>query len=164
MMYLWTDGSSDKKGFGGWAFCITNGETDEACLIAEENQSRQETTNNRMELEAVIKGLRMCGKILIPKPEEPITLRTDSAYVVNCFLQKWYKKWFASEWVGSAGPVLNKDLWTELFVLVNELQGRGFTIIWTHIKGHRDSFWNNRVDQFAGAARKRIRADNGLFS
>ena len=161
MIYLWTDGSSDKSGFGGWAFCITNGETKDACLIAEENQPRKETTNNRMELEAVLRGLRMCGSVL--RPNE-IVVRSDSAYVVNCFLQKWYKKWFVNKWEGSAGSVLNKDLWTELFVLVNELQGRGYIITWTHVRGHRDSFWNNRADQFAGAARKRIRADNGLSS
>jgi ribonuclease HI len=152
MNFLWTDGSSDRQGFGGWAFCITDSEADSARIIAEENQPRKDTTNNRMELEAVIKGLRMCNSILYPVE---ITVRSDSAYVVNCFLQRWYVKWLNNNWVGSAGPVLNKDLWTELLILVNKMVERGFVITWTHVKGHRDSYWNNRVDQFAGAARRR---------
>lgn len=171
ILSLYTDGSSDHRTrFGGFAYAITDGPTAEALLIADESQGRKDTTNNRMELQAVISGLKMCRSlygsvnrvhtqemVLAGVPNHTtINVYSDSAYVVNCFVQKWYRQWIANDWVGSAGPVMNIDLWKELLQLVNDMCGEGFKIEWVHVHGHRSTYWNNRCDALAVSARKYI--------
>ena len=170
---LYADGSSDREGFGGFAWVLTDGPTMQDNIIADENQGRENTTNNRMELQGIISGLRCCLALYLPdircaRPEgthTQIEVYSDSAYVVNCFLQKWYRKWIENGWVGSEGPIKNLDMWKELLYLVNDMTGDGFEIVWIHVHGHRSNVWNNRCDQLAGGARKHKRAEKagGLF-
>jgi ribonuclease HI len=136
---IYTDGgcSNNKKGLGlgGWAYIILNEDQEPIeCNGAENN-----TTNNRMELKSVIEGLKAT-----PISSE-IDLYSDSAYVVNCFKDKWYTKWRKNGWINSAKkPVENKDLWEILLQLV---EARNVTFC--KVKGHADNKWNNRCDQLA---------------
>jgi ribonuclease HI len=92
-----------------------------------------------MELKSVIEGLKAT-----PISSE-IDLYSDSAYVVNCFKDKWYTKWRKNGWINSAKkPVENKDLWEILLQLV---EARNVTFC--KVKGHADNKWNNRCDQLA---------------
>ena len=97
------------------------------------------TTNNRMELMAVIKGLsaltRPCN----------VTVYSDSAYVVNAFSQHWLDNWTRNGWVNSAkAEVANKDLWQELLRLCEIHK-----IEFVKVKGHADNEYNNRCDALA---------------
>ena len=153
-LYVYTDGSSDRDGYGGYAYVITDGITDQHNIIADMRCGALKTTNNRMELKAVIEGLRTCCRLYFIQDVKVIEVFSDSAYVINCFKDKWYRSWLNNNWVGSAGPVKNVDLWKELLQLVNDILGAGYDIQWNHIRGHQDNHWNNRCDILAGAARK----------
>lgn len=131
---LYTDGAcSGNPGPGGWgAILMYNGAEKE--LSGGEN----DTTNNRMELMAVIKGLET-----IKSPCE-VEIYSDSAYVVNAFLQNWIGNWENNGWKTSKGEVLNQDLWKRLLIQVER-----HNISWHKVKGHADNEYNNRCDALA---------------
>ena len=135
---IYTDGAcSGNPGKGGWA----------AVIIEDKNEktisgSEPLTTNNRMELSAVINALKEVG------PAE-LDIYTDSKYVKNG-IESWIKNWKINGWMTAAKqPVKNKDLWLELDTLVSEK-----AIGWKWVKGHSNDHYNNIVDE---AARKAIR-------
>jgi len=132
---LYTDGALRKGNLGAWAFVIIkDGE-----LLDFKAHQVPDTTNNRMELTPVIEGLKKFD----PKTAS-IEVVSDSAYVVNCFLQKWYRKWIHNGWKGSSGlEVKNRDMWTELLKLTMEFK---IPITWTHVKGHSGDKWNEYCD------------------
>jgi ribonuclease HI len=77
-----------------------------------------------------------------------VKLHSDSAYIVNCFHQKWYAKWEKNGWKTAGNkPVENKELWQELLRLV-----RTHEVEFVKVKGHSDVEWNNRCDELARAA------------
>ena len=137
---LITDGACiGNPGPGGWA-CILrhNGHTKE--LFGCEGH----TTNNRMELTAVIEGLRAM--------KEPcrVTVVTDSQYVKNG-ITLWIHGWKRKGWKTSTGfPVMNKELWMALEAEVARHQ-----VSWEWVKGHADHADNNRCDELATAAARR---------
>lgn len=135
---IYTDGAcSHNPGPGGWAAVLLYGSHQR-----EISGGARETTNNRMELMAVIEALK-CLK-------EPcrVKLHSDSAYITNCFQQKWYAKWIKNGWVTSSKkPVENKDLWQELLSLYEKHQ-----VKFIKVKGHSDVALNNRCDELARAA------------
>ena len=99
----------------------------------------KETTNNIMELTAVIQALR-----LVKFPCK-ISVYSDSAYVVNAFLQGWIYNWIKKGWKTADGsPVKNKELWQELY---NFTKTHDITFI--KVKGHSDNEFNNRCDELA---------------
>ena len=107
-------------------------------------QGFKNTTNNRMEIKAVIESLKA-----IKKPYIPVEIRTDSAYVCNCLNQKWYLKWMNNGWLTSKGTTVeNRDLWIEL---VDQL-GRFANISFVKVKGHSDDEGNNLADHLANKA------------
>jgi|TARA_B110000093_G_scaffold120573_1_gene129226 ribonuclease HI len=135
---IYTDGAcSGNPGKGGWA----------AVIIEDKNEktisgSEQLTTNNRMELSAVINALREVGSA-------ELDIYTDSKYVKNG-IESWIKNWKINGWMTAAKqPVKNKDLWLELDTLVSEK-----VIGWKWVKGHSNDHYNTIVDE---AARKAIR-------
>lgn len=138
---IYTDGScpkNDGKNPGGWA-CVIIGDNSE---VKEVTGGELVTTNNRMELMSVIMSLEN-----IPVGSEAI-VHSDSAYVVNCFRDKWYVKWQRNGWISSAGtPVDNKDLWERLIALVEAR-----TVKFQKVKGHSNNELNNRCDELAGNA------------
>ena len=135
---LYTDGAcSGNPGSGGWGVVLLYGEHKK-----ELSGGERETTNNRMELTAVIEGLRAL------KMKCSVDIFSDSAYTVNGFLQGWVQGWERSGWKkADRKPVLNADLWQELVHLVREHDVR-----FHKVKGHADNELNNRCDELARAA------------
>ena len=104
----------------------------------------EETTNNRMELFALIKGLLALKEPCI------VDVYTDSAYLFNAFDRGWIISWQNNGWkTSSKKPVENQDLWHEI---VN--QTKQHTINWHKVKGHADNELNNRCDELARKAIK----------
>lgn len=139
---IYTDGAcSGNPGPGGWGAVLMYGQH-----IKEMSGAEPETTNNRMELTAAIEALRVL------KEACKVTLYSDSAYLVNCFNQGWYKGWLKNGWKNSKGqPVENQDLWKELLRLMEIHQ-----VEYVKVKGHADNKWNNRCDELATGAVKQL--------
>ena len=132
---LYTDGAcSGNPGVGGWgAVLIYNGH-EKHVSGAEDN-----TTNNRMEITAVIEGLKNL------KYDCEVDVYSDSAYVVNAFLQGWISDWQRSGWKKSDNkPVQNVDLWQVLYGL-----SRKHNLHFIKVKGHADNKFNNICDKLA---------------
>lgn len=131
---IYTDGSSrGNPGPGGWGAIILKGHQ-----VEEIGGREDKTTNNRMELTAVIESLK---KIKI---ENSIRVFTDSEYLING-ITKWIFGWSSNNWRTKAGgDVLNKDLWQKLSELVANKE-----IEWKKVKGHSGHDANERVDDIA---------------
>lgn len=135
---LWTDGAcSGNPGPGGWgAILIYNG------VKKELSGGESMTTNQRMEIMAV------CGGLEALKESCDVVIHSDSAYVVNCFQQKWYVSWQAKGWKNSKGqPVQNRDLWERLLKAVEP-----HDIRFEKVKGHAGVELNERCDELARQA------------
>lgn len=132
---LYTDGAcSGNPGKGGWAAILQYAGHEKVLSGGE-----VETTNNRMELMAVIKGLEAL------KEACHVEIFSDSAYVVNAFLQGWIDSWTANNWkTSSKKAVLNVDLWQRLLRLLEKHE-----VSWNKVKGHADNELNNRCDKLA---------------
>lgn len=132
---IYTDGAcSGNPGPGGWGAILMLGENKKeisgGCL---------DTTNNIMELTAVIEALKQ-----LKRPCK-VQLYSDSAYVVNAFNQKWIYGWIKKDWKTSGNdPVKNKELWQELYNLT-----KIHDITFNKVKGHSDNEFNNRCDELA---------------
>lgn len=142
MVHLFTDGGcSGNPGPGGWAFLMRHVPTGK---VLERSGGERETTNNRMELTAVVKGLEA-----LKRPSE-VELFTDSVYVGKG-MSEWMPKWKANGWRRREGkkwaPVKNEDLWRELDALLAE-----HTVKYTRVAGHSGHPENDRVDELAVAA------------
>lgn len=135
---IYTDGAcSGNPGPGGWGAVLIYGD-----VTKEISGGEQVTTNNKMELTAPIEALK-----LLKEPCK-VKLHSDSAYLINCFKEKWYVGWEKNGWVNSKKePVSNKELWQELLRL-----SRIHQIEWIKVKGHAGDFWNERCDELARAA------------
>ena len=138
-VYLYTDGAcKGNPGAGGWGVFMRYG-THEKELFGGE----AETTNNRMELTAVIRGLEALNRPC------QVTIHTDSQYVKNG-MESWIHGWKKNGWKTAAKqPVKNEDLWRELDRLCGE-----HDIVWRWVKGHVGHIDNERADALAnrGAA------------
>ena len=98
-----------------------------------------DTTNNIMEITAVIEALKML------KRECEVDLYSDSAYVVNAFNNGWIYNWIKNNWkTASKDPVKNKELWEELYNLTKKHK-----VTFIKVKGHSDNEFNNRCDELA---------------
>ena len=134
-IFLYTDGASrGNPGPGGYGCILISGPHRK-----ELSQGYRLTTNNRMELLAVIVGLEA-----IKKNTLPVTVFSDSQYVVNSVEKGWLKNWIKTDFKGGKK---NKDLWTHYFVLAQK-----FTIRFEWVKGHSTNPYNNRCDELATAA------------
>lgn len=132
---LYTDGAcSGNPGIGGWCAILEYNGVEKVLSGGEKL-----TTNNRMELYAVIAGLKAL------KEKCKVDIYSDSAYVVNAFLQDWISSWVLNNWkTASKKEVQNVDLWKELLDLLNVHQ-----VSWHKVKGHADNEKNNRCDKEA---------------
>ncbi len=132
---MYTDGASrGNPGPGGFGTILMYGSHRK-----EISKGFRLTTNNRMELMAVIEGLR-----LIKKPELPITIYSDSQYVVKAIEEGWLKNWIKTDFKGGKK---NKDLWTVYYNLSQKFK---IKMIW--VRGHADNPFNNRCDELATMA------------
>jgi ribonuclease HI len=140
---VYTDGSClGNPGPGGWAWAVVDGP------FASGADPR--TTNQRMEITAVLEALR---RLLPEAGPSGLEVHSDSTYVVNCFRQRWWEGWRRRGWKNSQGkPVANRDLWEPLLPLAldgaNEVR-----FFW--VKGHSGDHWNDVVDELATAAAAR---------
>lgn len=132
---LYTDGAcSGNPGPGGWAaLLIWKGKEKEL------SGGESHTTNNRMEMTAVIEGLNA-----LKKPCK-VGIHSDSALIVNAFTQGWIDNWQRKNWrKADKKPVENRDLWEKMLRAAAPHQVR-----WVKVKGHSDDEYNNRVDALA---------------
>ena len=137
VLQIYTDGAcSGNPGPGGWAVVLLYGEN-----IKEISGFVSDTTNNRMELLAVIEGLKAVKRSL------KVEVYSDSSYVVNAVNNKWLDGWQKNGWrTASKGEVKNQDLWQEIIELNKRYNPK---YIW--VKGHASNKWNNRCDELAVA-------------
>ena len=132
---LYTDGSSrGNPGPGGYGAILIWGQHRK-----ELSQGYRLTTNNRMELMAVIEGLKT-----IKKNTLPVTIYSDSQYVVNAVEKGWLKNWIKTDFKGGKK---NADLWKTYYKIAQP-----FTIKFIWVKGHSTNPYNNRCDELATAA------------
>lgn len=139
---IYTDGAcSGNPGRGGYGGILIYGEHK-----TEYNGGEALTTNNRMELMAVIVGLKRLKYSCI------VDIYSDSAYTVNAFTNGWIYAWRKNGWKKADGkPVLNTDLWEELYTLVQKHE-----VTFHKVAGHADNALNNRCDELARAGIKLI--------
>lgn len=132
---IYTDGAcSGNPGAGGWAAILIYGKAEKSfsggCKL---------TTNNRMELFAIIEGLK--------KLKEPcaVTIYSDSAYCVNAFNEGWLNSWQKNNWKNSEKEeVKNRDLWADLLLAMQKHK-----VTFVKVKGHSDNEYNNLCDKLA---------------
>ncbi|TYC93566.1 ribonuclease HI [Novosphingobium sp. BW1] len=138
---IFTDGAcKGNPGPGGWGALLRMGEHEK-----EMSGSESQTTNNRMEMTAVIKALEVLNQ-----PCE-IVLCTDSKYVIDG-ITKWVHGWQKKGWVNAAKkPVANDDLWREMLAAT-----KPHKITWQWVRGHNGHAENERVDQLASDAAKSV--------
>ncbi|MGH2686152.1 MAG: ribonuclease H family protein, partial [Actinomycetota bacterium] len=141
---VWTDGAClGNPGPGGWAWAVPNGPFASGAAA--------QTTNQRMEIQAVIEALRV-----LPGKVEVVS---DSTYVVNCFRDRWWEGWLKRGWVNSQKkPVANRDLWEPLIELYRSRPGE-VTFEW--VKGHSDDAMNDLVDRLAVEAARTQQGRSG---
>ena len=139
---IYTDGAcSGNPGPGGYGAILMLGQNKK-----EISGGKKDTTNNVMELTAVIEALK-----LLKRPCK-VQLYSDSAYVVNAFLQDWISGWLKNNWKNSnKEEVKNKELWQELIDLTNVHE-----VVFHKVKGHSDNKYNNRCDELARNAIKEL--------
>ena len=140
---MFTDGAcSGNPGPGGWGTILRyNGQEKEL------SGGEAKTTNNRMELTAVIEGLSTL------KETCAVTLTSDSRYVIDGIQKGWAKSWKRNGWIKSdKKPALNADLWDKLLTLLSIHE---VTFIWVH--GHQGHSENERCDRLAVSASERFR-------
>lgn len=142
---IYTDGSclgNGKEGArGGWGFVCYDAKKQ---TVSYGKGAEQNTTNNRMELTAAIMALSTLATYR-PEEEKEIILKSDSAYMVNCWKQKWYKNWMKNGWVTSKKtPVENKELWEDLIPYFENPK-----ITFEKVKGHAGVMGNEVCDTLA---------------
>lgn len=136
-MKIWTDGSCNHlTGIGGWAWAVSE--------TLWKSGHVEDTTNQRMELQAVIEALEWARE----NGKNPVTIVTDSAYVMNCFTQGWWHGWTNKGVKIKTGNIVkNWDLWSRLIPLATQ-KGVEFE----KVKGHSGDFMNDFVDFLAKKA------------
>ncbi len=143
---IYTDGAcSGNPGPGGWGAILMYKENTKEISGGEKN-----TTNNIMELTAVIEGLKLL------KFSCEVEIYSDSAYVVNAFNQGWIYNWIKNNWKTSGKePVKNQEIWQELYSLT-----KIHKVKFIKVKGHSDNEFNNRCDEMARNAIKNLKERN----
>lgn len=132
---VYTDGSCiANPGPGGYAAILVSEDCDDIIVSG----GSPHTTNNRMELMAVIQALHRIENPAV------INIYSDSQYVVKAFTANWLTSWIRNGWRNSKGPVKNKDLWLILLELVRKHHVKFF---W--VKGHSGNHYNEKCDELA---------------
>jgi ribonuclease HI len=132
---IYTDGAArGNPGPGGYGIVLMYGEHKK-----EMSAGYRLTTNNRMELLAVITALET-----LKKNDIPVTVYSDSQYVINSVQKGWLKTWIATNFKGGKK---NKDLWLRYHAIAGKIN---VSFVW--VKGHASNRWNNRCDELATSA------------
>ena len=141
---IYTDGScKNNPGRGGYAFVITRGKKELLRMYGKE----EKTTNNRMELTAIVKAIKHAMAI---DTIEEIIIYSDSAYCLNPINSGWIYSWNSNNWKTKEGKdVKNVELWKELYSLINNKRKK-FKFV--KVKGHSGNKYNEEVDMLAKKA------------
>lgn len=143
---VFSDGScvGSNPGHGGWAWVTKDSQ-------GSSHSTEYPTTNQRMEIKAAAEALK--------NVKSPVTLFSDSKYVVDCLTKKWFRSWETNGWLTkNKEPVKNQDLWKELVSAY--LAHDDVEVVW--VKGHSDNEMNNQVDELArtaAVAGRKLRTD-----
>jgi ribonuclease HI len=126
IIYIHTDGAcsgnQNETNIGGWGAILEYG-----AHIKELYGGEINTTNNRMEMTALLNALKA-----INKKEQIISVFSDSSYLMNCFREKWYEKWYRNNWqTAKKTEVENRDLWESLLEIIQQ-----HNISFYRVKGH----------------------------
>ena len=141
-----TSGNGKTDAPGGWAYVILK----DGRLVSQNSGAEVGTTNQRMELTA---ALRACEEIDKIDGFATVRLYSDSAYLINCFKQNWWKTWRANGWKNSKKePVANQDLWERLIYFFVKTPGYDFI----KIRGHAGHEYNELVDRLAVRAKESV--------
>jgi ribonuclease HI len=140
---IYTDGAcSGNPGPGGWAALLQW--NDQEKIIS---GGSEKTTNNRMEMTAIIEALKAL------KWPCRVKIHSDSALIINTFNQNWINGWIRRGWKkANKDPVINQDLWEMMLAAMKPHE-----ISWIKVKGHANNERNNRVDRLAVEASKDVR-------
>ena len=157
MITAYTDGAySGHVAVGGWAWWVSD--------TLHRFGNAEDTTSNRMELQAVIDALTALAPLA--KAAGGLIIYSDSLYVVNCFADRWYVKWRLSGWVkrygGTTSVIKNRDLWETLLSIHDSYQLEEVPLSFRHVRGHGQDKnaapehveGNRMADQLAVQAKK----------
>ena len=139
---IYTDGAcSGNPGPGGWGAILMYKD-----IKKEISGGKKNTTNNIMELTAALEGLKLL------KFSCEVDLYSDSAYLVNGFSKGWIYNWQKNNWkTANKEPVKNKEIWEEIYNLTQKHE-----VKFIKVKGHSDNEFNNRCDELARNAIKKL--------
>ncbi|QHI72281.1 ribonuclease H family protein [Aminipila terrae] len=152
ILKIYTDGAcsgnQNDNNIGGWGCVLEYGEHQKELF-----GGQADTTNNRMEMTALIEALSA-----VKKQNQTIEVFSDSSYLMNCFREKWYEGWLKNNWITSGKkPVENRDLWENLLALVD-----GHNISFYRVKGHVNL--NSKTTNFDALYEKFIQMNGNQFS
>lgn len=144
---VYTDGAcSDNPGPGGWGVIfLLNNDCEEKC------GHEVKTTNNRMELLAIVEAFKTIVEEIYPNTGcKEYELYSDSAYVVNSINGKWVERWLCNGWITTRGEAIkNKDLWSEYIEYKEELVKHNIDTKIIKVKAHSGNAFNEYVDKLA---------------
>ena len=162
MITIYTDGAVSKNGkegaYGGWGFVRAEDEHYEFGGLA------INATNQICELKAVYEACKYAQDILNESensfPAEKVTIRSDSAYIINCCKQKWYVSWQSNGWKNSKKePVANKELWE---LIIPYFENPQFTF--EKVVGHSGDKFNELADNYANRGKQQAKAAREQFN
>ncbi len=148
MIKVYTDGAcSGNPGPGGWAYIVCQDEE----IKHRSGGGNERTTNNRMELTAIVKALEEMERMPNEKGNTMVfQILSDSAYVINAINNHWLGCWQSNGWKTSKGEkVKNSDLWQEFLRLRNECKKQMKVLMFEKVKGHAGNYFNEWVDSMA---------------
>ena len=120
-------------------------------MVAQDSGGERGTTNQRMELTAALKA---CQEVERMDAFARVKLYSDSAYLVNCWKQNWWRAWLANGWKNSKKqPVANDDLWMGLIPFFQKVPN-GYDFV--KVAGHQGVIWNEYVDKLAVRAKESV--------
>lgn len=161
-LIVYTDGACSRNpGPGGYAFIIVK---DNQELLKVSGASK-ETTNNRMELMAILRSLEHVTKNVYKhsvkidlRKKIDVVIRSDSAYCINSISQGWVYSWKTNNWKTKSGhEVKNTDLWMKIVELISNER---FNFVFEKVKGHAGNKYNELVDKLAKNAILRLNASH----
>ena len=154
---IYSDGAcSGNPGPGGWGcVLLIKDENSENLQEVQLSGGENPTTNNRMELTALLCALELADTI--ETTNTSVTIYVDSAYIFNCFEQKWYATWLKNGWrTSDKKDVKNQDLWTRIIALYIKDKDR-LHLEFVKVKSHAgENQWNDYVDKLAVKRRKEL--------
>ena len=152
---IYCDGSTRENGqensVGAWAWLVHEGGN----VFKHDCQAEKDTTNQRMELTAAAEALETVFHEYAT-PFDRVIVYTDSAYLHNCYTQKWYRNWEMNGWKNAKKqPVANRDLWERLIKYFEYPE-----VEFVKVKGHAGNHYNEIVDTMAQSASEALKNES----